>query len=131
MSIEDVHLGGGSTNLSHVARTRNVAFSFSDVAVRRPLVPAPAARPVLQSGVFEVLELAEADTLLPRVGRDDGVQPREEISREVDAIPVPADQQVQAVAAVLLPVRVVPAETGLRARGQVERSCEVFEVHAV
>ena len=35
------------------------------------------------------------------------------------------------MAAVLLPVRVVPAEAWLRARGQVERSCEVFEVHAV
>ena len=75
LSIEDIHLGGCSTNLSHVARTRDVAFSFSDVAMRRPLVPAPAARPVLQSGVFEVLELAEADTLLSGVGRDDRVQP--------------------------------------------------------
>ena len=35
------------------------------------------------------------------------------------------------MAAVLLPVRVVPTETRLRSRGQVERSCEVFEVHAV
>ena len=76
MSVEDVHLSGCSTNLSHVARARNVAFSFSDVAMRRPLVPAPAARPVLQSGVFEVLKLAEGDTLLSGVGRDDGVQPR-------------------------------------------------------
>ena len=113
LSIEDIHLGDCSTNLSHVARTRNVAFSFFYVAVGRPVVPAPAARPVLQPGVFEVLKLAEGDTLLPRVGRDDRVHPREQISREVDAIPVPADQQVQAVAAVLLPVRVVPAETRL------------------
>ena len=75
LSIEDIHLGDCSTNLSHVARTRDVAFSFSDVAMRRPLVPTPAARPVLQSGVFEVLELAEADTLLPRVCRDDRVHP--------------------------------------------------------
>ena len=75
LSIEDIHLGGCSTNLSHVARTRNVAFSFSDVAMRRPLVPAPAARPVLQSGVFEVLKLAEGDTLLSRISRDDRVHP--------------------------------------------------------
>ena len=76
--------------------------------------------------------MAETDALFERVGGGDSqVHLRRKTLRELDAIPVPGDEDIQAVAAVLLPVRVVPAETGLRSRGQVERSCEVLEVHAV
>ena len=112
MCVKYVHSCIGSTHLEGIAGTMYVAFScWLDVVQRRTLVSAPAARSVLHSGVSVLLELAEADAGLSSVGRDDGVQAGEKTPGELDTIPVPADEGVQAVAAVCLPVGVVSAET--------------------
>ena len=98
-----------------------VAFScWLDVVQRRPLVSAPAACPVLQAGISELLKLAKSDALLSSVVRADGVQAREKTPRELNAIPVPVDESVQAVATVLLPVGAVSTETFLFSRREVE-----------
>ena len=134
MNIKNIHFCDCSTHLIHVAGTRYVAFSFSEVITRRSLVSAPAARPVLHAGVSEVLKLADPDAFVLTVGRGNVVPTGEKTPRELDAIPVPVyvvlNVGVQTVAAVLLPV-LVSAEAGLRARRQVERSFNVFEVDGV
>ena len=111
MRVKYVHSCVATTHLEGIPRTRYVAFScWLDVVHRRPLVSAPAARSVLHSGVSVLLELAEADARLLSVGRDDCVHTGEKTPGELNAIPVPVDECVQAVAAVRLPVGAVSAE---------------------
>ena len=81
--------------------------------MRRSLVSAPAACPVLHAGISVLLKLANPDALLSTVGRGDDVHSGEETPGELDAIPVPVYVGVQTVTAVLLPVGVVSAETWL------------------
>ena len=79
-----------------------------------------------------VVGLAETDALFESVGGGDSqVHLGRKTLRELDAIPVPGDEDIQAVAAVLLPVRVVTAETWLRASRQVEHGSQVLEVQVL
>ena len=71
MNIKNIHFCDCSTHLIHVARTRYVAFSFSEVVTRRTLVSAPAACPVLHAGVSVVLKLADPDAFVSTIGRGD------------------------------------------------------------
>ena len=115
MSIKNIHSCDCPTHLIRVAGTRNVAFFFwLEIVMRRSLVSAPAARPVLNAGVSEVLKLADPDAFVATVGRGDVVPTREKIPGEVYAIPVPVYEGVQTVTAVLFPVGVVSTETWLR-----------------
>ena len=82
--------------------------------MRRSLVSAPAARPVLHGSVSELLKLADPDAFISTVGRGDVVPTGDKTPRELDTIPVPVYVGVQTVTAVLLPVGVVSAETWLR-----------------
>ena len=99
--------------------------------MRRSLISAPAACPVLHPGVSELLQLAEADALFLCVGRDAGMHSGEKTSGEFDAIAVPVYQGVQTVATVLLPAGVVSAETRSRAGRQVEGCSKVLKVNGV
>ena len=99
--------------------------------MRRSLISAPAACPILHPGVSVLLNLAEADALLLCVGWDAGMHSGEKTSGELDTISVPVYQGVQTVAAVLLPAGVVSAETRSRAGRQVERCSKVLKVNGV
>ena len=113
MNIKNIHFCDCSTHLICVAGTRYVAFSWSEIVMRRSLVSAPAARSVLHSGVSVLLALADLDARLSSVGRDDCVHAGEKTPGELDAIPVPVDEGVQTVATVLLLVGVVSTEARL------------------
>ena len=112
MSVKYVHSCDGSTHLEGIAGTMYVAFSsWLNVVQRRSLVSAPAARPILHSGVSVLLKLADLDASLSSVGRDYGVHAGEKTPRELNTIPVPVYEGVQTVAAVPLPIGAVSAET--------------------
>ena len=114
MSIKNIHSCDCPTHLISVARTRNVAFFFwLEIVMRRSLVSAPAARPVLHGSVSELLKLADPDAFISTVGRGDVVPTGEKTPRELYAIPVPVYVGVQTVTAVFLPIGVVPTETRL------------------
>ena len=81
--------------------------------MRRTLVSAPAARPVLHAGISECLKLADPDAFISTVGKGDVVPTGENTPGKLDAIPVPVYVGVQTVTAVLLPIGVVSAETWL------------------
>ena len=82
--------------------------------MRRSLVSAPAARPVLNAGVSEVLKLADPNAFVATVGRGDVVPTGKKTPGKLDTIPVPVYEGVQTVTAVLLPIGVVSTETWLR-----------------
>ena len=114
MSIKNIHFCDCSAHLISVAGTRYVAFlSWSEVILRRTLVSAPAARPVLHAGISELLKLADPDAFILTVEKGDVVPTGENTPGKLDAIPVPVYVGVQTVTAVLLPVGVVSAETWL------------------
>ena len=115
-----------------VARTGSVALSKSYIITLRFLVSTPTARPVLQTCVPVVLRLTESDAFLKRVGGGDcQLHLRRKTFGELDALPVPCDSAVQAVAAVLLLIGDISAETGLRASRQVEHGSKVLEVQVL
>ena len=116
-----------------VARTGSVALSRSYIVTLRFLVSTPTARPVLQTCVPLVLGLTESDAFLDRVvGGDCQLHLRRKTFGELDALPVPCDSAVQAVAAVLLLiVGDISTETGLRASRQVEHGSQVLEVQVL
>ena len=112
MSIKNIHSRDCPTHLISVAGTRYVAFSFwLEIVMRRSLVSAIAARPVLHGSVSELPKLADPDAFISTVGRGNVVPTGEKTPGELDAIPVPVDVGVQTVTAVLLPVGVVSAES--------------------
>ena len=79
--------------------------------MRRSLVSAPTARPVLNAGVSEVLKLADPDAFVSTVGRGDVVPTGKKNPGKLDTIPIPVYEGVQTVTAVLLPIGVVSTET--------------------
>ena len=132
VSVIEIDFCFRPTNLMIVARTGSVALSRSYIVTLRFLVSTPTARPVLQTCVPLVLGLTESDAFLDRVvGGDCQLHLRRKTFGELDALPVPCDSAVQAVAAVLLLVVVVSTETDLRACRQVEHWLQVHKVHAV
>ena len=97
------------------------------------LVSTPTAGPALHACVPVVVGLAETDALFDSVGGGDSqVHLGRKTLRELDAIPVPGDEDIQAVAAVLLLiVGDISAETWLRASRQVEHGSQVLEVQVL
>ena len=115
-----------------VARAGSDALSRSYIATLGFLVSTPTAGPALHACVPVVVGLAETDALFERVGGGDSqVHLRRKTLRELDAIPVPGDEDIQAVAAVLLLIGDISTETGLRASRQVEHGSQVLEVQVL
>ena len=113
-----------------VAWAGSDALPRSYIVTLRFLVSTPTAGPALHACVPVVVGLAETDALFDSVGGGDcQVHLGRKTLRELDAIPVPGDEDIQAVAAVLLLIGNISAETGLRASRQVEHGSQVLEVH--